>query len=201
MNVIEEYSREVSEALSQGIDVPVCSGMTCYTVQYLFANHVGLRDWDRTGETYFATRDSAENYIIYKIYESTCSTIQAYLERRKEDTGNVPASDAEYLAKDIAAGTRHHFDPQIVSDIAEDGQSQSLLEWFLNTSYEDIYEWHQACWFGSDYFFQDRYELDETAASVTRSSSPTKRTKSKLTKQQQNERLLREFEKINNQQS
>lgn len=162
-NTLEEYAKEVREAFGRGLDVPAIAGSTFYAVSAGKEVNGTISEQ----KVYFANEKSAQNYLVYRLYKSIYWDIKDYW------LDNIQESDlsciwtprhTKYIMENLKGGkTPNTFDPKIGREIAEFGQSDKLLQWFLNTDYKYIWNWHRdMAWRDTGSLFNYGYQVDQT---------------------------------------
>lgn len=164
-NALEEYAQEVKEAIRCGLVVPAIAGSTFYTVVLQYLSKGATR---KVGErkVYLADEKSAQNYLVYRLYKSIYWDIKNYwLDIQEGDLGRAwTRRDTQYIMENLKGGkTPNTFDPKIGREIAEFGQSERLLQWFLNTDYKYIWAWHRdMTWCDTGSLFNYGYHINQT---------------------------------------
>ena len=162
MDVIEEYACEVQGAISRGLDVPALAESTLYAVEHRIWSP-GANDFLHQSYHYFATRRSAQNYFIYKMYETLDSTIKDHCRNWPNHWASnslIYLGDSLGLQKIVGAKDSNLMQ-KINAEITSEGSSKTLLNIFLNQNYWILEHWYNDLVAHGVVHQTSQYTLDE----------------------------------------
>lgn len=141
-----EYLLEVNSEIKSGVEVLALAGSFCYLLERIDISGDPKNGWKFAGRMYFPNELSANNYVRLSLYEEALYAIEEYskyVDTREESQGEWNEEDQVTLAF-ILGGESQQLDIwyERAVEIAHDGRSEKLFQWFLTSSREDLLAWN-----------------------------------------------------------